>query len=87
MWTFVAIPEGMTATTVNIYSNNSSRNYYVYEMNVNANGLGSSLGNTTLNSALTIDVDATATNFLAIKLDLNNVVQRIWGGLITIAPQ
>jgi hypothetical protein len=87
MWTFVAIPEGMTATAVNIYSNNTSRNFYVYEMDVNVNGTGSSLGNDSLNTAVIIDVDSTATNFLAIKLDLNNITQRIWGGIVTIAPQ
>jgi len=87
MWAFVAIPEGMTATSVNIYSNNSTRNFYVYEMRINTNGLGSSLGNDTLNTAVTIDVDSTATNFLAIKLDLSQKTQRIRGGLVTIAPQ
>jgi hypothetical protein len=88
MWAFVTIPEGMKATAVNIYSNNSARNFYVYEMDIDANGLGSSLGNNTLNSAVTgLSVDATATNFLAIKLDLSATNQRIRGGLVTIAAQ
>jgi len=88
MWAFVTIPEGMKATDVNIYSNNSSRSFYVYEMDIDANGLGSSLGNNTLNSAVTgLSVSATSTNFLAIKLDLSATNQRIRGGLVTIAPQ
>jgi len=88
MWAFVAIPEGMTATAVNIYSNNTARDYFVYEMDINVNGLGSSLGDAKLNTAITgLDVDSTATNFLAIKLDLSATNQRIRGGLVTIAPQ
>ena len=88
MWAFVTIPEGMKATDVNIYSNNSTRSFYVYEMDIDANGLGSSLGNNTLNSAVTgLSVNATATNFLAIKLDLSATNQIIRGGLVTIAAQ
>ena len=88
MWAFVAIPEGMTATAVNIYSNNTARDYFVYEMDIDANGLGSSLGDAKLNTAITgLDVDSTATNFLAIKLDLSATNQRIRGGLVTIAAQ
>ena len=88
MWAFVTIPEGMKATAVNIYSNNSARNFYVYAMDIDANGLGSSLGNNTLNTAVTgLSVNATATNFLAIKLDLSATNQRIRGGLVTIAAQ
>ena len=88
MYAFVTIPEGMTATGVTIYSNSSSRDVFVYLGNVDANWSNTSLGDAKLNSTITIDVDATATNYLIIKVDVSHLTnQRISGGLITIASQ
>ena len=41
-----------------------------------------------LNTQLDItDVNATATNYLAIQVALSATTQRIWGGVVTIAAQ
>ena len=41
-----------------------------------------------MNTQLDItDVDATATNYLAIQVTLTATSERIWGGIVTIAPQ
>ena len=87
---FVAIPEGMKATALDIYATHT-RAISVYEVDLNASfdftGTADETGN--CNTQITIDpnINATATNYLAIIIALNNSVHRIWGGVLTIANQ
>ena len=84
---FVDIPEGKKATHVDIYDNSHNLAIEVFEMNINASGLtskGSGNANTQLNIT---DVNATATNYLAIVVTTTATSNRDWGGLVTIADQ
>ena len=86
---FVTIPEGMTATLVDVYGTHA-KTLKVWEVNVNASFdfTGTTKGTGAVNTQLDItDVDATATNFLAIQVTLTATTQRIWGGIVTIAAQ
>ena len=90
----VDIPEGFTATHVDIHDNSHDFAVNVFEMNINASGMaarGSGNANTTF--AISSGggsggaVDATATNFLAIRVETTSPTERVFGGTITIAPQ
>tara|TARA_R100001594_G_scaffold27813_1_gene52789 strand:- start:1621 stop:4803 length:3183 start_codon:yes stop_codon:yes gene_type:complete len=84
MYAFVSIPYGKTATVVTVYGNNT-KNVEVYEMDVNATGLGTAIGSGTVGSAVDItDTASTATNFLAIKVVVTNVNNLIYGGIVTL---
>jgi hypothetical protein len=80
------IPEGFTATHVDIYDNSHDLTIKVYEMNINASGMalkGTGAANTTLDMT---DVESTVTNFLAIRVETTGTSERVFGGRITIAP-
>ena len=80
------IPEGFKATHVDIYAA-QDLTIEAFEMNVNASGLtskGSGTSNTTLDIT---DVNATATNYLAIIVTTTATSNRVWGGGVTIAAQ
>ena len=80
------IPEGFKATHVDIYAA-QDLTIEAFEMNVNASGLtskGSGTSNTTLDIT---DVNATATNYLAIIVTTTATSNRVWGGSVTIALQ
>ena len=82
----VNIPYGTTATEVTIWGSNTTKTVEVYEMNINANGKGSTIGTGTTNG-VAIDIDdtaATTTNYLMIKILVSNVNHRVWGGTITL---
>ena len=87
---FIAIPEGMKATALDIYATHT-RAISVYEVDLNASfdftATADETGN--CNTQVTIDpnINATATNYLAIIIALNNSVHRIHGGVLTIANQ
>ena len=87
---FIAIPEGMKATALDIYATHT-RAISVYEVDLNASfdftATADETGN--CNTQITIDpnINATATNYLAIIIALNNSVHRIHGGVLTIANQ
>jgi hypothetical protein len=87
MIAFVAIPEGMKATALDIYSTNA-KTVKVYELDVNDttnfNTATSVDGNA--NTQISLDIDSTATNYLAILYVATATGNRIWGGLLTIAP-
>jgi len=87
MIAFVAIPEGMKATALDIYSTNA-KVVKVYELDVNDttnfNTATSVDGNA--NTQISLDIDSTATNYLAILYVATATGNRIWGGLLTIAP-
>ena len=83
----VDIPEGKKATHVDVYDASHNLAIEVFEMNVNASGL-TSKGSGNANTQLDItDVNATATNYLAIVVTTTATSERVHGGLITIADQ
>ena len=87
---FVAIPEGMKATAVDIYATHN-KTVKVYEVDVNSSFDFTATADETgaANTQITVDpnINATATNYLAITVAVTATTNRIWGGLVTIAPQ
>ena len=87
LFTFVSIPEGMKATHVDIYDNSHNLAVEVFEVQINATTMtskGSGNANTTIDIT---DVNASATNFLAIKITTVATSNRVYGGSVTIAAQ
>ena len=87
LFAFVSIPEGMKATHVDIYDNSHNLAVEVFEIDVNSSGLtskGSGNANTTIDIT---DVNATATNLLAIEVTTIATSNRVYGGVVTIAAQ
>ena len=86
LFAFVCIPEGMTATHVDIFDKNSV-GIVVYEARIDQQAIVSKgTGNCNTTVDLT-DVDATATNFLAIQVTTTSVNDKVYGGTVTIAAQ
>jgi len=86
---FITIPEGMKATHVDVYATHN-RTLKVWEVDLNASFdfTSTTKGTGSCNTQLDItDVNATATNYLAIQVALSATTQRIWGGVVTIAAQ
>ena len=84
LYAFVAIPEGMKATHVNLYDKNDVA-FEVFEVHINATTM-TSKGSGTCNTELDItDVSSSATNFLAIEYQTTTVDDRLYGGSVTIA--
>jgi hypothetical protein len=86
---FITIPEGMKATHVDVYATHN-RTLKVWEVDLNASFdfTSTTKGTGACNTQLDItDVNATATNYLAIQVALSATTQRIWGGVVTIAAQ
>ena len=83
----IDIPEGKKATHVDVYDNSHNLGIQAFEMNINASGL-TSKGSGNANTQLDItDVNATATNYLAIIVTTTATSERVWGGAVTIADQ
>jgi len=83
----VDIPEGKKATHIDIYDNSHNLGIEAFEMNINASGL-TSKGSGNANTQLDItDVNATATNYLAIVVTTTATSERVFGGAVTIADQ
>ena len=82
----VNIPSGTTATEVYIWGSNTTKSVEVYEMDINANGKGSTVGTgTTDGSAISIGTIASSdTNYLMIKVLVSSTNHRIWGGKVTL---
>ena len=82
----INIPYGTTATDVSIWGSNTTKTVEVYEMNIAANGKGSTVGTGTTNgSAISIGtVDSTTVNYLMIKISVSSTNHRIWGGVVTL---
>tara|TARA_R100001463_G_scaffold18892_1_gene46874 strand:- start:664 stop:1476 length:813 start_codon:yes stop_codon:yes gene_type:complete len=82
----VNIPHGTTATEVAVWGSNTTKSVEVYEMNVNANGKGSTIGTGTTNgSAIDItDTASTSFNYLMIKVLVSSTNHRVWGGKVTL---
>jgi hypothetical protein len=84
LFAFVSIPEGMKATHVDVFDKDS-RALEVFEVQINATSL-TSKGSGSCNTTLDItDVNATATNFLAIKITTTATTDKVFGGQVTIA--
>ena len=84
---FVDIPEGKKATHLDIYDESHNLGVQAFEMDIHQSGMtdkGSGNANTQLDIT---DVNATATNFLAIVVTTTATSQRVHGGLLTIADQ
>ena len=82
----VNIPSGTTATEVYIWGSNTTKSVEVYEMDINANGKGSTVGTgTTDGAAISIGTIASSdTNYLMIKVLVSSTNHRIWGGKVTL---
>ena len=88
LYAFVSIPEGMKATHVDIHDK-SGQNLAVevFEIQINATTMvskGTGNANTTIDIT---DVNATATNLLAIEVTTTSTGDRVYGGSVTIAAQ
>ena len=82
----VNIPSGTTATEVYIWGSNTTKSVEVYEMDINANGKGSTIGTgVTDGTAISIGTIASSdTNYLMIKVLVSSTNHRIWGGKVTL---
>jgi len=86
MYAFVSIPEGMKATHVDIFDKTNLA-IEVYEVQINATTMVSK-GTGNCNTTLDItDVNASATNMLAIEVTTTATSDRVYGGTVTIAAQ
>jgi len=82
----VNIPSGTTATEVYIWGSNTTKSVEVYEMDIDANGKGSTVGTgVTDGAAISIGTIASSdTNYLMIKVLVSSTNHRIWGGKVTL---
>tara|TARA_R110002020_G_scaffold365572_1_gene577747 strand:+ start:1629 stop:2441 length:813 start_codon:yes stop_codon:yes gene_type:complete len=82
----VNIPFGTTATEVYVWGSVTTKVVEAYVGNVNANGIGSSIGDGTTNgSAISITPTAsTSTNYLLIIVKVTATSNRIYGGQVTL---
>jgi len=86
LFAFVSIPEGMKATHVHIYAK-GTYSIEVFEVQIDATTV-SSKGSGNCNTNLDItDVNASATNFLAIMVSITATTDKVYGGIVTIAAQ
>ena len=86
MYAFVSIPQGMKATHVDIFDKTNLA-VEVFEVQINATtmvSVGTGNANTTIDIT---DVNATATNMLAIEVTTTATTNRVYGGSVTIAAQ
>jgi hypothetical protein len=86
---FVTIPEGMMATHVDVYgTHNKTLKVWAPRVDQSFDFTSTTLGTGACNTQLDIaDTNATEENYLAIQVTLTATSQRIWGGIVTIAPQ
>ena len=84
LFALVAIPQGMSATHVDVFAK-TNLGVIVYEAQIDANTMVSK-GTGNCNTQIDItDVSSTATNFLAIEVTTTATGDRVFGGQITIA--
>lgn len=82
----VNIPVGTTATHVAVWGSNTGKVVEVFECDVNANGIGTTIGSGVTDGA---DIDitdtaATSTNYLLIQVKVTATSNRIYGGKVTL---
>ena len=90
LYAFVFLPEGKTATHVDIYAS-TNVSITLYEVNLTTGARTTKMSGNA-NTTMTLDtgrtnyeVAATANNYLAIKLNVTSTANHIYGGLITIS--
>tara|TARA_R100001530_G_scaffold43946_1_gene33397 strand:- start:345 stop:917 length:573 start_codon:yes stop_codon:yes gene_type:complete len=84
LYAFAKIPYNKRCTQVDIWGNNT-KVVKIFELNVNANGLGSALATGAVGTSMTgLTIDSTATNYLAIRVTLTSTSNFIYGGKITL---
>ncbi len=90
LYAFVFLPEGKTATHVDIYAS-TNVSITLYEVNLTTGARTTKMSGNA-NTTMTLDtgrtnyeVAATANNYLAIKLNVTSTTDYIYGGLITIS--
>ncbi len=90
LYAFVFLPEGKTATHVDIYAS-TSVSITLYEVDLTTGARTTKMSGNA-NTTMTLDtgrtnyeVAATANNYLAIKLNVTSTTDYIYGGLITIS--
>ena len=85
LWAFVPIPYGKKATHITVWGNNT-KDVEAYELNVNASGIGSTLGTGTVGTEFSItNLSSDATNYLGVKVITTGTSNRIYGGKVTLA--
>ena len=82
LYVFVPIPARHKATEVQIYANNSDT-VIVYEENINVDSY-TTLATSSTNTAISIDMESTDTNYLGIQVAVNSTSDYIYGGYVTI---
>jgi len=90
LYAFVFLPEGKTATHVDVYAS-TSVSITLYDVNLTTGARTTKMSGNA-NSTMTLDtgrtnyeVAATANNYLAIKLNVTSTANYIYGALVTIA--
>ena len=90
LYAFVFLPEGKTATHVDVYAS-TSVSITLYEVNLTTGDRTTKMSGNA-NSTMTLDtgrtnyeVAATANNYLAIKLNVTSTTNYIYGAMVTIA--
>ena len=85
LYTFVSIPQGMKATSVDIFDKTNLA-FEVFEIQINATTM-TSKGSGNCNTTLTLSsaVESSATNLLAIEVLTTSTSDRVYGGKVTIA--
>ena len=84
VYAFAAIPYNKRCITVDIWGNNT-KVVKVFELDVNANGLGSALATGAVGTSITgLTIDSTSTNYLAIRVTLTSTSNFVYGGKITL---
>ena len=88
LYAFVRIPTGKTATNVTIFGNDTNNTVEVFEADINASGLTDKTpgcGCTVGSACDFTDVAADATNYLAIRVNVTDTSDIIYGGLVTLS--
>ena len=85
LYTFVSIPQGMKAVSVDIFDKTNLA-FEVFEIQIDATTM-TSKGSGNCNTTLTLSsaVNSTATNLLAIEVLTTSTSDRVYGGQVTIA--
>lgn len=90
LYAFVFLPEGKTATHVDVYAS-TSISVTLYDVNLTTGDRTTKMSGNA-NSTMTLDtgrtnyeVAATANNYLAIKLNVTSTANYIYGAMVTIA--
>ena len=90
LYAFVFLPEGKTATHVDVYAS-TSVSVTLYEVDLTTGARTTKMSGNA-NSTMTLDtgrtnyeVAATANNYLAIKLNVTSTANYIYGAMVTIA--